>query len=647
MLLKLMLDPIEYTKKPDDPHIITNRIVNYPKNVDVITLSREVEKGKSFICGYIPKGKSRKEDNWESQQLIALDFDNEELLRDEAGKPIKDSNNKLIKVKHVTVTLNSLLKDNFIKKYASFIYETFSHTEDHPKLRVVFVLDKPIYQLHKVKNIIHNLIKYKFPTADKQCVDGTRLFYGGKKIHVINYSNTLPTDLTLWEDIKSFLSIYPAKGCKSKSLNINSELVKNKDSPNNTRQNIYINNTNIARNIEYIKSRDVKSLHNIINPKPIELNNIFQINDYLKSQDLKIYLGASKSLYDIFHDESKPSASIYQSNSKSKHWLYKCHSYSSSFTGTILQITEKLLKCSAVEARKFLMEVYKIKLVENDVQKRLREEIDQYKYILQSEELEELYPNFYKLFNRYGYLDNLYVLLDLIKENLPANCDDPQLLFFHSINTLAEKFRKSPTVTGIRMNFFAFFKLICKLSESEIPKEILQIHNRNKANNKYRYRSNVYKMEIYSYDFFAELDRKCEEWTKKGLTTKSMNYEGILRNFGREEADRVFPQDTGKEIPQLNEDVVSVIEKTTLEIISQKGWTFEKEVLENVLLYFKGQKKFKEKQFKRCIGDMFDKYDLKIINTNKKVKEAMKITEEQLPKQSFPKLIVKSGTKTS
>ena len=80
-----------------------------------------------------------------------------------------------------------------------------------------------------------------------------------------------------------------------------------------------------------------------------------------------------------------------------------------------------------------------------------------------------------------------------------------------------------------------------------------------------------------------------------------MNYKGILRNFGREEADRVFPQDKGKVIPTLNEEVVKRIHRTTLELINTYGWTTEQEVLENITLYFKGQKSFKLKQFKVCL----------------------------------------------
>lgn len=48
-------------------------------------------------------------------------------------------------------------------------------------------------------------------------------------------------------------------------------------------------------------------------------------------------------------------------------------------------------------------------------------------------------------------------------------------------------------------------------------------------------------------------------------------------------------------------------------------------VLEEVKLYFRGQKKFKEIQFKKCISDTMDKYGLERIRLNKILKEELKI----------------------
>lgn len=618
-----MLDPVRFTSKPKKIAVINNRIIEHPESLDVETLANQIVNGKTFIPSLLEPDEfgeiKRSRQYWKSQQVIALDFDNE-----------------VNKTKHITITLEDALHNSFIKEYAAFIYTTFSHTESHPKFRVVFILDNPIYTYEEFESIINELIHNKFKgTVDKQCSDGTRLFFGGKELLPINYNNRLPNNPTLWADIQGIKYIYPPKGSKDNLLTFKTNKYINNYSNNGIQ-------SNVPNNIQFIKDMDIQQLQNAINPKPIVLYNNHQVYEYLKQQDLHLFLGVNtNNIYDIFHDESSPSASIYRSNEGNGHWLYKCHSTSKPFTGTIIQIVEKLLGCSMVNAKDFLMKVYKIDLKENEAQKQLRNEIDAYKYMLQSDELLDLYPNFSKLFGRYGFIDNLYILLDLVKENLPADSDDPRLLFYHSINTLAEKFGISKTVTGIRMNFFTFFKLIHKLDESEIPNHIKEFQKRNKRRNQHKYRNSTYELKIYSYDFFNDLDEQCLEWMEKGLTTKSMNYEGLLRSFGREEADRVFPQDKGKEINSLNDDVVFLIETNALNLISDKGWATEKEILENVELRFRGQKAFKESQLKRCIAEMLDKYGLKRIKSNKKVKEELEITEEQLPKSSFPVLIIK------
>ncbi|WBL16346.1 hypothetical protein [Sutcliffiella sp. NC1] len=643
-----MLHPKKYQTKPtvDDIRFNINKeIIKNPVHIAIHELAKALSKGQTVVSGYFEKDGEgyihRRETHWKHQQFVALDFDNEIEVKDAEGKKVK--------IKHIEATIDDVLHNEFVKKYAAFVYETFSNKPDHPKFRVVFIFDKPFYSLRDCKNTIINLHDL-FPMSDKACKDGTRLFFGGNNLHVINYNNRLPNETTLWGDIKGIKPICPPKGYARISLdntsklnNSNSIQISNNNKVSNSNESVSIlNNDKLASNVQLIRQWDVQSLVSVIKPKPIILYNYHDVYNYLKKQDLKLFLGVnSNSIYDIFHEETVPSGSVFQSQSGNGHWLYRCHSTSSNFAGTIFQITEKLTGNSFVDVRNFLMDVYRITIQENETQKRLREEIDSYKYVLQSEEFPDMFPNTYKLFKRYGFFEDLYILLDLIKENLPADSDDPRLLFYHSINTLAKRLMRSSTNTGIRMNFLTFFKMIYKLDESEVPEKLLHMQLVNKKNNKHRYMNSTYELKTYNYDFFFELDGLCDEWLAKGLTTKSMNYEGILRNFGREEADRVFPQDKGKEVSELHEDIVSMIERETMKLVNKRGWATEKEILENVKLYFKGQKRLKESLMKRCIGEMLDKYDLERIATNKNVKKEMNITDDVLPVASFPKLIRK------
>ncbi|MED0994364.1 hypothetical protein P4T34_02550 [Bacillus mobilis] len=587
--MKIMLDNYCYVSKPTDLGAINKRIIESTVDIEIGDLAQELIKGKTFIPAYFKSKEGqikRRKEYWYSQQVIALDFDD--------GMSLDEATNEFINT-------------------ACFIYTTFSHKEEKHKFRVVFVLDKPIYRVSEFERIISALMD-EYPQADNHCKDCTRLFFGGKKIIELNYGNRLKVDDFLKLSPDSFdrtdknIPIYPAKNKK--------QLKSSKHQGYNDK----------AENVQLIQQRNIKELQKRIHTEPMVIHNKYEVSNFLKKQDLREYLGITTkgNFIDVFHDENNPSASIYESNRGNGHQLYKCFSTSSPFTGTILEITERLLKCSMIEAKAFLMELYQVEIYESEQQKELKEELDIYKELLQSDDLEEMYPNFYKVFNRYGYLEDMYILLDLVKEYLPAG-NDKRLLFYHSLETISKKLGRSKSVTHTRINFLTFFEFLSKLDKNEIPKELYEIQLNSKRKKGHKYLNSTYTINIFSFDFFNMLDKKCALWIAKGCTTKTVNYEGILRNFGREEADRVFPQDKGKIIISLSKEVVSMIHRTTLELIESYGWTTEQEVLEKVRLYFKGQQKFKEKQFKICFGELLDGYDLERIRLNKELKEKLKI----------------------
>ena len=151
--------------------------------------------------------------------------------------------------------------------------------------------------------------------------------------------------------------------------------------------------------------------------------------------------------------------------------------------------------------------------------------------------------------------------------------------------------------------------------------------------------SSVYEIPIYSEVQFNEIELMCSKWLENGCTSKTINYEGVLRTFGEATAKKVFPQIKAEKLSHLSEEVNSHIVQETMKQLNLKGWTTEKDILAAVKLYFKGQKTFKEAQFKRCVSEMLDAYDLELIATSKAIKAEMNITESEMNKLSFPKII--------
>jgi len=76
-------------------------------------------------------------------------------------------------------SLPVLAADSFIARHAAFIYTTPSHTPDKPRARAIFLLDTPIYQPTNYTAAAAALL-WLFGTADRQCKDAVRFFYGGR-----------------------------------------------------------------------------------------------------------------------------------------------------------------------------------------------------------------------------------------------------------------------------------------------------------------------------------------------------------------------------------------------------------------------------------------------------------------------------------
>jgi hypothetical protein len=94
----------------------------------------------------------------------------------------------------VTSSIDHLLKDSFIGRYAAFLYSTISHKDESPRSRVIFLLDKPIV-LSKNYSMAASALLWLFGTADRQCKDAVRFFYGAPGCRVEMVNNILPLEV--------------------------------------------------------------------------------------------------------------------------------------------------------------------------------------------------------------------------------------------------------------------------------------------------------------------------------------------------------------------------------------------------------------------------------------------------------------------
>ena len=117
----------------------------------------------------VMKGGHRKQENFVSGQHIGLDDD----------RGILES------------SIDALAQEAFLASYAAFLYETLSSTPEHPKSRIVFVLDQAITEADQYREA-QQALGWLFSGADRSCHEHSRFFYGTKTGRVLKLENILP-----------------------------------------------------------------------------------------------------------------------------------------------------------------------------------------------------------------------------------------------------------------------------------------------------------------------------------------------------------------------------------------------------------------------------------------------------------------------
>lgn len=111
-------------------------------------------------------------------------------------------------------SIESLVKDKFIAQYAAFVYTTVSHTPEAPRARAIFLLDQPINQA-KNYTLAASALLWLFGTADRQCKDAVRFFYGSKNCEFEYLANTLPLEV-----LKRLIQNYQETGAVEKRQSV-------------------------------------------------------------------------------------------------------------------------------------------------------------------------------------------------------------------------------------------------------------------------------------------------------------------------------------------------------------------------------------------------------------------------------------------
>lgn len=387
-----------------------------------------------------------------------------------------------------------------------------------------------------------------------------------------------------------------------------------------------------------------------------------EVYDFLKKQSLNEYLGVEgNQICCLFHDDKRPSASIFQDPSTG-YWWYKCHSAECQLNkvytkanGTtsctvnimakdIIALTERLLKTSRPKALRFLRKVYHVNFQETDWQKEQKEILDENVRMLTTnfQDLEKCYPTLFKRLKQ-----NKHHLIELIlfaKEHVYTenfSDKDNNAVFFASMKRLIELFGLSEHTSGSKISgkiaIFAFLGVLFKLKESDIPQDYLKTAKHLAAKNKQVNIVGFYSIPSYTDEVLAYAEEMSKLFIEKNMSMKGLTRELLIRTFGVEFADEIFPQLTPrKKASEKSNDMTAQIHKITLELINEKHYAVEKEILEGMkVLYLQMGVGYSDDrlitQIKKSLQEMLDAYGFERIRLNKELKKKYGVAENGYP----------------
>lgn len=638
MKLNVHLDEKKYTTKPSEQEIKTSlneRITEKIIELDIKDLAQEVGlEGRSVVFGNFPPHE-RQSAKLISQKIVALDFDNTkiEIINGEKTKVQTTGNDYF--------TINQALANEFIRTYASFLYETFSSTEDWNRFRVIFALSEEQENAHRITNIYKYLMNI-FPQADKSPKDASRIFFGGiSNLIEIDYENVLPTDILPLDTEHTDSKIAKIPSYVEISDDLQRENYKRptykliKDGTLESWQEVQKRWQSLKLNM--VSFPTITNAEEAINYLP--MNILFDL--------------PSESFHDIFSTDKSPSANIWKSQSGV--WLYTRFNQELDGNKTYnnLGLLRNLLGSGNIPASfdtalNFAIKHLGLLIEELDEFKNIKDSVQTFKSILLEADLKETHPDLYKLFGKYRYQSEVNAILDVFLMNIYKDENgEIRCLNYYSLNTLANKIGSNKRKVEKITNLMTITGIIRKLPDQNIPSELLgqlkknQTHftihgNTEQRNRKRSRRSSVFELSNLMENF-SKIEERSELLIKKGLTTKGLNREWIEKNINSKLADEVFPQDTDRHVSIDTLNFEKTLIKYALEQINKHGFVMVKK-LHSYMHNKRYSKTFTDTKIKFALNDILDGYNLKKIRLTKALKKELNISGTSIT--SSPSILV-------
>lgn len=641
--IKVHLDIQQYQSKPDSAGAgrITTRIPHRVVSVTPQELADAVGNKGQTVClgimGEINGEIKKRKEHLLYQEACFLDFDNSWSPKKGEKLPTEGADYS---------SLADALKDSYFQDNASFLYKTFSHQEGWDHYRVAFLFSRPLVSNEEVEAVYRYLFSL-YPNCDHKTIDSSRLFYGGTQAIEINFNNRLDVDAILNAGVPVAQSTPAKKKAKAvtKTQTVN-ELMTEQDAIQER----------IVPTWKLIKQGDkaevARRWADIIEYRAVDDENL--AFDYLKSIHLGELLGINRNpFHDIFEVDRTPSAGIWKPTG-TEVWLYtqqnkidrNGHKMSYSITKVIQKLlSNKMREATMSEAYDYLLEVAPVEIKVTPEIAEMRKQADRFKNIMLSSTFQEEYPSMYQILGRYR--NQIHSIIEILKMSLYQNPETGEIqpLTRISIENLALRIGLSKNGTAELITLMTLTHITEKLDDEDIPAWLLnqiqftQTHFLDKNGNAVerktprQYRGNILKLSNLEENF-PKIVERTEELVALNYTKKGQSREFVELQLGKEEADRVYPQDKHRKVAKKTKGFQMEGIKFAQSQVQSEGFVVENDI-KGYLTGYLGGTALTDKKWATVRGSLMTDYLLERVKLNKARKEYFGVSEQFGSKTPF------------
>ena len=623
MGIRCILDSTRFKEKPQGWQTgqmvkeMNKDITKFQVDISLEELANSLVKGCSFKPALLNGSTGV---TWVSQQLWALDFDNDKYLVSKiTGTKLKRDDSLTIEeqckrdnayiVDKTTTIQEQIDKCKELKIYPAFGYTSFSHKNERHKFRLVFCSDEVIIDKDQRNKIQRSFISI-FNKSDEVTYDPTRWFYGGKSLIEFDFNNRV--------DVNKIVETYYKEEKYTKVQSTTKTKVL--DPP---KENLHI---------AAIKNLNAKVLRQLLNlDEQIEFivfNTPLQLYDFVDTINLNDFLGVDGTIFNcVIHEDFKPSAGIIE-NERGQ-YIYNC--FGCGYRGKIIKIVETLAMCSRYRALEFIKSVYGIQLY-TAWQKEYRAVMDENIAYINSGKLEDDYPNTWKMIK--NRLPELNTLLIYARDNV---VDDTYTvngvpIFYGSMTYFNKIFEhRSNDKTNKTIQLFCLLNLSNKINPKQLPCDLFNSLEKNRKDNKVAYLTNVYQVNSYNSCLLDNAEAKAIELKENNFTMMGLSREYIFRTFGEGVANELFPQLEGKSLSDESNSITDDLVKIIFKGINRKDYVTEDEVIKKFIKTKNTSYDKVKVQLKRSIQDILNSYNLSRVRANNDIKSKYNIKSKGYP----------------